>query len=126
MYNVLGFDFATPIANLPNCKALALAKSSAVLIPYFATSPKLSGVANRISLNSFTNKFTIGVCLAVSVKPFTPVLANKKNGLAQGALSNASCKPFANPSKSVVRVASFFAYKVAASVIFPSASVIPV
>ena len=42
---------------------------------------------------------------------------------ALGALSKASCKPFENPSKSVVRVASFFAYKVAASVIFPSASV---
>ncbi|ADD95454.1 hypothetical protein [uncultured phage MedDCM-OCT-S08-C239] len=67
-----------PIASLPVCKALALANSSAVLIPYLATSCKLSTVAPAISLYSFTKKLNPGVCLAVNANPFTPVLANKR------------------------------------------------
>ena len=39
-----------PIANLPVCRALALANSSTVVIPYFLTSAKLSTVAPAISL----------------------------------------------------------------------------
>ena len=83
--------------NLPFCSALALIKSSAVLIPYCATSAKLSGVALAISLNSLTKKLNPGVCLAVNTNPLTPVLANKKNGFAHGALLKTSFRPLENP-----------------------------
>ena len=75
---------ADPIASLPFWIALALAKSSAVSIPYLLTLEKSPGLANAMSFHSSTKKLNPGVCLAVKFKPFTPVLANKKKGLAQG------------------------------------------
>ena len=75
---------ALPIANLPSCNALALTSSSAELIPYLATFDKSSGVAKWISLNSLTRKLNPGVCFAVNARPLTPVLANRKKGLAHG------------------------------------------
>ena len=91
---------AEPIANLPVCKALALCNSSAVLIPYFLRLPKLSAVANAMSLNSLTKKLNQGVCLAVSARPFTPVLANRKKGLTYGLAVNTSFNPLEKPVKS--------------------------
>ena len=55
---------------------------------------------NAMSLNSFTRKLNPGVCLAVKLKPLIPVLANKKNGLAHGALLKVLSKFLANPDKS--------------------------
>ena len=89
-----------PIANLPCCNALALANSVAFVIPYFLTSVKLSALAQAISLNSLTRKLKPGVCLAVSCKPLTPVLANKKKGFNTGKLMNTLFKPAESPVKS--------------------------
>ena len=93
----------------PFCNALALIKSWALLIPYFCTLAKSSNDALAISLYSLTKKLNPGVCLAVSVKPLTPVLANRKKGLAHGALLNTSFNPLENPVRSCVRVTSFHA-----------------
>ena len=82
----------------------------------------LPGLANAISLNSFTRKLNPGVCLAVSFSPFTPVRANKKNGLAQGFCWNTAFRLEANPFKSCVSVTSLRANCVASSDILPSAS----
>jgi len=113
---------ALPIANLPVCNALALANSSADLIPYLATSSRLSAVVFAISLNSFTKKFKPGVCLAVNSKPLTPVLAKRKKGFAQGLAWKTWFKPPANPVNSLVSVTSFLAYLVASSIILPCPS----
>ena len=69
---------AEPIASLPYWIALALAKSSAVFIPYLPTASKLSGLAKLMSFHSLTRKLNPGVCLAVRFKPLTPVFANRK------------------------------------------------
>ena len=100
---------AEPIASLPVCKALALANSVALLIPYFLTSAKFSAVANAMSLNSLTKKLKPGVCLPVSASPFTPVLANKKKGLTYGLAVSTSLRPLAKPVRSCVSVTSFLA-----------------
>ena len=55
------------------------------------------GVANAISLNSLTKKLKPGVYFAVKESPFTPVLANRKNGFAHGFALNTSFRPFAKP-----------------------------
>ena len=75
-----------------------------------------------MSLNSLTKKLKPGVCLAVSFSPFTPVLANRKNGFAQGLAWNTAFRPCANPVKSCVSVTSFLANLVASSIILPLAS----
>ena len=66
-----------PIAKRPFCKALALINSCGLVIPYFATELKSSGLAHAISLNSLTKKFNPGICLKDNSKPLIPVLANR-------------------------------------------------
>ena len=80
-----------------------MAKSSAVSIPYLATLDKSSGLAKLIVFHSSTKKLNPGVCLAVKFRPLTPVLANKKNGLAHGVLSKIVFNPLAKPSNSQTR-----------------------
>ena len=80
------------------------------------------GLANAMSLNSLTRKLKPGVCLAVSFSPFTPVLANKKNGFAQGFCWNTALRLAENPLRSCVSVTSLRANYVASSIILPSAS----
>ena len=76
-----------------------------------------------MSLNSLTKKLKPGVCLAVSSSPLTPVLANRKNGLAAGTELNTSLSPFANlPVSSLVSVTSLRANFVASSIMLPLAS----
>ena len=115
---------ALPIANLPVCKALAFASSSALVMPYFLTASMLLGLAKAISLNSLTKKLNPGVCLAVNLRPFTPVLANRKKGLAQGLAWNTEFNPPAKPCgfNSSVSVTSFLAHLTASSMMLPSAS----
>ena len=92
---------AEPIANLPFCIALAFIKSCGVFIPYCSKSERSSpGLALAIILNSLTKKLKPGVCLAVNASPLTPVLANRKKGLAHGASSNALAKFLLKPVKS--------------------------
>ena len=80
------------------------------------------GDANAISLNSLTKKLKPGVCFAVSARPLTPVLANRKNGFAQGLALNTSLRPFAKPVSSCVSVTSRLANLVASSIILPCES----
>ena len=54
-------------------------------------------LANAISLNSLTRKLNPGVCLAVNVRPLTPVRAKRKKGFAHGLAVNTSFNPFENP-----------------------------
>ena len=53
-----------------------------------------------MSLNSLTRKLNPGVCLPVNASPFTPVLANRKNGLTYGLAVKTSFRPFAKPVRS--------------------------
>ena len=75
-----------------------------------------------MSLNSFTRKLKPGVCLPDSASPFTPVLANKKKGLASGVAAYTSLRPFAKTVRGCVSVTSFLAKSSAWSVILPAAS----
>ena len=75
-----------------------------------------------MSLNSLTKKLKPGVYLPVSASPFTPVLANKKNGLASGVAVNTPYRPFAKPVSSCVSVTSLRAKLVASSVRLPAES----
>ena len=72
-----------------------------------------------MSLNSLTKKLKPGVYLPVSARPLTPVLANKKNGLASGVAVNTSFRPFAKPVSSCVSVTSLRANCVASSMMLP-------
>ena len=75
-----------------------------------------------MSLNSLTKKLKPGVCFAVSARPLTPLLANRKNGFAQGLALNTSLRPFEKPVSSCVSVTSLRANCVASSTILPCES----
>ena len=101
---------AEPIARRPFCSALAFLqffkRTNAVLRQ--VTGFDIFDACSCNIIKFFNQKVETWCILCSKFRPFTPVRANRKNGLAQGFWLNKFSRPLEKPSKSLVRVDSRF------------------